>query len=205
VRRYRTIAVYRIRITAAAGALRQARRTRLVTEMDTMKRLVLPLFLLLGACTSTPQRPLPPVIDGRTGETVPGAPQEPGSVDESGEEAVPVPLRPPVSSGGAVVALLDQAENYHRAGDIDNEAATIERALRIDPKNADLWSRLATVRLAQGRAEQAEQMALKSNALVGADRALQARNWRLVARARWAVNDSAGARAAEKKARDLGG
>ena len=167
--------------------------------MVAIKRVVLPLFLLLGACSTTPQRPLPPVVDGRTGETSPGAPSE------SGGEAVPVPVAPRRTSGGAVVALLDQAETYHRSGDIDNEAATIERALRIDPKNAELWNRLATVRLEQGRADQAEQLALKSNALAGGDRALQARNWRLVARARWAGNDSAGARAAEKKARDLGG
>jgi predicted Zn-dependent protease len=104
-----------------------------------------------------------------------------------------------------VVALLDQAETYHRSGDIDNEAATIERALRIDPKNASLWSRLAAVRLEQGRPGQAEQLALKSNALAGEDTVLQARNWRLVARARWSVNDGSGARAAEKKAGDLGG
>jgi len=165
-----------------------------------MKRLVVPLCLLLGACSSTPTRPLPPVIDGQTGEPAPGVPYEPP------EQTVPVPLPPASSSsGGAVVALLDQAETYHRSGDIDNEAATIERALRIDPKNASLWSRLAAVRLEQGRPGQAEQLALKSNALAGEDNALQARNWRLVARARWSVNDGNGARAAEKKARDLGG
>ncbi|MFZ0470021.1 MAG: tetratricopeptide repeat protein [Thiogranum sp.] len=164
-----------------------------------MKRMVVPLFLLLGACSSTPTRPLPPVIDGQTGEPAPGVPYEPP------EQTVPVPLPPSSSSGGAVVALLDQAETYHRSGDIDNEAATIERALRIDPKNASLWSRLAAVRLEQGRPGQAEQLALKSNALAGEDTVLQARNWRLVARARWSVNDGSGARAAEKKARDLGG
>jgi type II secretory pathway component HofQ len=104
-----------------------------------------------------------------------------------------------------VVALLDQADSYHRSGDSTNEAASVERALRIDPQNASLWTRLAAVRLDQNRPEQAEQLALKSNALAGGDRALQARNWRLVAQARWALNDSAGARAAEQKARELGG
>lgn len=164
-----------------------------------MKRLFLPLFLLLSACSSTPTRELPPVIDGQTGERIPdvspGVPEAP----------VAVPVPPTSTSSGAVVALLDRADDYRRTGDINSEAATIERALRIDPKNARLWSRLAAVRLEQGRPAQAEQLALKSNALARGNNALQARNWQLVARARWSVNNSAGARAAEQKARDLGG
>lgn len=174
-----------------------------------MKRITLPLFLLLGACSSTPPRHLPPVIEGSTGETVNSEPVEaegPRAYQMAEpDEVVVVPLSPQPSGGGAVVALLDQAETYHRSGDSGNEAATIERALRIEPNNAGLWSRLAAVRLEQGRPQQAEQLALKSNALAGSDRGLKARNWRLVARARWAVNDGAGARAAESKARDLGG
>ena len=165
-----------------------------------MKRLFLPLFLFLSACSSTPTRELPPVIDGRTGQRVPD--ESPGVPEE---EPIVVPVPPAATSSDAVVALLDQAEDYRRSGDINNEAATIERALRIDSKNAGLWSRLAAVRLDQGRPGQAEQLALKSNALARGDKALQARNWRLVARARWSLNDGAGARAAEQKARDLGG
>ena len=44
-----------------------------------------------------------------------------------------------------------------------------------------------------------------SNALAKGDQRLQATNWRLIARARWALNDSEGARRAERKASDLGG
>ena len=168
-----------------------------------MKRLLVPLFLLLSACSSTPPRTLPPVIDGRTGQPEPAP--APGVPYELPDKPVAVPVPPPASGGSAVVALLDQADDYHRSGDSNNEAATIERALRIDPNNASLWTRLAAVRLDQGRPQQAEQLALKSNALARGDRTLQARNWRLVARARWSQNDSAGARAAEQKARDLGG
>lgn len=168
-----------------------------------MKRLVVPVFLLLGACSSAPTRHPPPVIDGRTGEQVPVTPGMPVPEDSP---VVVTPLPPTAApSGGAVVALLDQAEDYHAAGDINNEAATIERALRIDARNAGLWHRLAAVRLDQGRPQEAEQLALKSNALAGDNRALQVRNWELVARARWSLNDSDGAQKAEQKARDLGG
>jgi tetratricopeptide (TPR) repeat protein len=178
-----------------------------------MKRFIPLLFVFLSACSTTTPRHLPPVVEGSTGKTVEAETTEPDGGPRAytlpaEEEVVAVPLEPPPASpsgGGAVVALLDQAQGYHSAGDIGNEAATIERALRIEPNNAGLWTRLAAVRLEQGRPQQAEQLALKSNALAGDDRALKARNWRLVARARWAVNDSAGARAAEKKARDFGG
>jgi predicted Zn-dependent protease len=167
-----------------------------------MKRLLLPLFLFLSACSSTPPRTLPPVIDGRTGEMV----QEPDSPapPESEPALIPVPQKP-ARSGGAVVALLGQADRYRSSGDSSNEAATIERALRIEPNNARLWSRLSAIRLEQGRPQQTEQLALKSNALATGDRRLQATNWRLIARARWALNDSAGAHRAERKASDLGG
>ncbi len=161
-----------------------------------MKRLVAVFFLLLGACTSAPQRTLPPVVDG---SGTPPADIE-GTVPERVEAPPPAP-----STSGAVIALLERADDHRRAGNRDSEAATIERALRIDPNNARLWSRLAATRLEQGQPQQAEQLALKSNALSGADTRLQAQNWGLVARARWAMNDGAGARAAEKKARALGG
>jgi predicted Zn-dependent protease len=179
-----------------------------------MKRLILFLSVFLSACSTTPQRHLPPVVEGSTGETVESGTAQPNGAAPQAytlpaeQEVVAIPLEPPPASpsgGGAVVALLDQAQGYHRTGDIGNEAATIERALRIEPNNAGLWTRLAAVRLEQGRPQQAEQLALKSNGLAGDNRALKARNWRLVARARWAVNDSAGARAAEQKAREFGG
>jgi predicted Zn-dependent protease len=163
--------------------------------MVAMKRLTAVLVVLLSACTAVPQRSLPPVVDGS------GAAPEvsEGPSPERGETP------PGPSTGGAVLALLDRADDYRSAGDRAGEAATIERALRIDPRNADLWHRLAATRLEQGQPQQAEQLALKSNALSTGNTVLQQRNWRLVAKARWTMNDAAGARAAEKKARALGG
>ncbi|MFQ5645007.1 MAG: tetratricopeptide repeat protein [Thiogranum sp.] len=166
-----------------------------------MKRLTLVLVVLLSACSTAPQRPMPPVVDGsRSG--VPGVPA-PVPVPEQQPGRVEVP--PAVAGGGAVVALLDRADDYRRSGDISNEAATIERALRIDPGNARLWHRLAEARLDQGQPRQAEQLALKSNSLSAGDTRLQASNWQLVAKARWSMDDSAGARAAEQRARKLAG
>jgi thioredoxin-like negative regulator of GroEL len=164
-----------------------------------MKRLIFLLFMLLSACSTVPPRSLPPVVDG----TQPRSTEAEAADSVEIPDRVEVPVPAPAPSGGAVVALLDRADAYHQSGDIGSEAATVERALRIDPGNGRLWNRLAAIRLEQGQPRQAEQLALKSNALSRGDTRLQAQNWRLVAKARWSMNDSAGARVAEKKAREL--
>lgn len=165
-----------------------------------MKKLLLPVVLLISACSTAPLRTIPPpVVDDSAAQTQPvpgGYPQQP----LPGRSEAPAPR---ASTSGAVVALLDRADAYRSSGDSDNEAAAIERALRIDPNNARLWSRLASVRLDQEQPGQAEQLAMKSNALAGADNRLQAHNWRLIAAARRVMKNSAGAREAERKAAAL--
>ena len=52
------------------------------------------------------------------------------------------------------------------------------------------------MRLKQGDYAQAESVAARSNSWAGGDNALRAENWRLIARAREARGDAAGARAA---------
>jgi tetratricopeptide (TPR) repeat protein len=108
------------------------------------------------------------------------------------------------SSSSAVLALLDSAGEQARTGRWDASAATLERALRIEPENPVIWHNLAGVRLQQGRADQAEGFAAKSNTLAGLDRELQVRNWRIIADARRARGDSAGAHEASDRAAALG-
>mgnify|MGYP001819774980 FL=1 len=104
----------------------------------------------------------------------------------------------------AVVALLQQAERQANDGDLESAAASLERAIRIDPRNAVLWYHLATVRLSQGEPAQAEQLASKSNSLAPGNYAQQSRNWLLIAQARRQLNNVSGAAAAERRARELG-
>ena len=104
----------------------------------------------------------------------------------------------------AVIALLKQAERQANDGDLESAAASLERAIRIDPRNAVLWHHLATVRLSQGEPMQAEQLASKSNSLAPGNYAQQSRNWLLIAQARRQLNNAAGAAAAERRARELG-
>jgi Flp pilus assembly protein TadD len=79
---------------------------------------------------------------------------------------------------------MDTARADAGAGRYASAAASIERALRIEPRNARLWHELARVRLQQGEFDQAENVAARSNAWAGGDHALRAENWRLIAEAR---------------------
>ena len=114
-------------------------------------------------------------------------------------------LAPPVSAprqstSPAVVALRDTADEAERAGRTDRAAASLERALRIEPNNAELWHRMARIRLTEQRWVQAEALAAKSNRLAGANRSLRRRNLALIADARRARGDRAGAASASREA-----
>ena len=84
----------------------------------------------------------------------------------------------------AVMALLDTAGQQSRAGKLDTAAATLERALRLEPRNPELWTRLAEVRIQQGEYEQAASLAAKSNNLAGSNAALISRNQGIIEQAR---------------------
>ena len=103
-------------------------------------------------------------------------------------------------SNPAVVALWDNAGQYATAGELERAAASLERALRIEPQNAGLWHDLAALRLEQRQYDQAESLAAKSNALAAGDDRLRALNWRLIAQARRGRGASESADAAEAQA-----
>jgi predicted Zn-dependent protease len=158
------------------------------------------LLFVQGCSTSPPQVYPPPVVE--QGGTVPHAPAQPatpGGIPPQPATSHATPTSPPV------VALLGQAEKQANSGDLDAAAASLERAIRIEPRNPLLWYHLATVRLAQQEAAQAEQLAVKSNSLAAGNRLQQSRNWRLIAKARQALGDRTGAQAAERRARELEG
>ncbi len=86
---------------------------------------------------------------------------------------------PQVSSkptSGTVLALLSQAKEQEKAGNPEKAAAVLERALRIEPKNPQLWYRLALLRLEQGQLDLAKSLAAKSSALAQGDADLQMKN-----------------------------
>ena len=117
------------------------------------------------------------------------------------EPAAPVQSMP--VHGKAVTALLASAKQKADSGDYSAAVSAVERALRIEPRNAYIWNRLANLRLRQGRYNQAADLADKSTALAGADDQLKRDNWSLIGQAKRKGGDIQGATAAERKARML--
>ncbi|MFH1215033.1 MAG: tetratricopeptide repeat protein [Pseudomonadota bacterium] len=100
---------------------------------------------------------------------------------------------------GAAAGLLAEADRALGAGDFNRAELQMERALRVEPRNARVWHTMAQVRYGQGNYGQAVQFCLKSNSLAGQDRALKKRNWSLMAQAYSGLSDSAGAEEARRR------
>jgi Tfp pilus assembly protein PilF len=96
---------------------------------------------------------------------------------------------------------MDQARTEASAGRLGNAAASMERAIRLEPKNPRLWQELARLRLNQRDYAQAEHVAMRSNTLTRGDYAMRAQNWDIIAQAREARGDLAGARSARELAK----
>jgi Tfp pilus assembly protein PilF len=100
----------------------------------------------------------------------------------------------------AVAGLMESARADAAAGRLANAAASLERALRLEPRNPRLWHELARVRLRQGDFAQAESLAARSSTWAASDTALRAENWRVIAQAREGMGDGRGAQAARDNA-----
>jgi tetratricopeptide (TPR) repeat protein len=83
----------------------------------------------------------------------------------------------------AVSSLEAQSEQLLAQGKTDQAFAIAERAIRIDPSNANIWNLLARIQLGQGNYSQAEQLSRKSNYFAKNNKRLQAENWRIIAMA----------------------
>ncbi|HEY7238405.1 MAG TPA: tetratricopeptide repeat protein [Burkholderiales bacterium] len=145
-------------------------------------RFLTALLVFLAGCAAAPEAP-------PGGTTPPTA--EPGPPPAARTENV------------AVAGLMESARADAAAGKLSTAAASIERALRIEPRNPRLWQELARVRLQQEQYPAAENMARRSNSFAGSDTALRAENWRLIAQALEARGDADGARAARESAEKL--
>ncbi|HUP92117.1 MAG TPA: tetratricopeptide repeat protein [Solimonas sp.] len=182
---------------------------------------VLLLALVLGACASqhgTHERPgwpypEPPIIDQgqrqSRPETVPdnspGVPQplppeQGGVAPDSGRRAAPnFPRTAEAISGSAVASLIRQAQAHRAAGQPAQAAASLERALRIEPRNYFVWAALAQTHLDQRNYDQAESVALKSNSLARGNVYVEQENWKTIAAARRALGNAEGAQQAQAR------
>lgn len=149
------------------------------------------LLLILSACATTSRVDVPSqdpadvedraVVDG---EVLP-------LPDQGVVTAEPLSGEPPISP--VVKRLMASARSQSDQGNLDGAAGSLERALRIEPRNAMLWGRLADVRYAQQAWRKAIQLAAKSNTLAGSNQDLRRRNWYLMANAYQVLGDDTSA------------
>ncbi len=138
--------------------------------------------------------PVNPPVATNDPQSPPAAPEQPNE---------PAATNGAREGNQAVVALLDSAADFVADQEWDRAGAALERALRIEPSNAGIWHDLAQIRLQQRDYEQAASLAAKSNTLARDNTFIQVRNWRLIAVARRAQGDEAGADAADAQALTL--
>jgi predicted Zn-dependent protease len=150
-------------------------------------------MLLLSACVTSPQSGAP--VESRDGSL-------PAENVAQNRQELAIAERP-----AAVRRLIRSAEVQSGSGRYNVAASTLERALRISPKDPLVWQRLAQVRLKQGQWGLAVQMASKSNSLAVGDldklRSLRRDNWDIIAQAQQSQGNSRAARQARQRARAL--
>ena len=159
-----------------------------------------------GATTSAPISTTPitpgPITPGPV-ETSPinqgsySMPSTPSSIPSSGSGG----LAADEQLDGPVLALLTTAQQQQASGDLNGASSSLERAQRVAPREPQVLYRLAQVRMAQGDAPQAEQLARRGLTFTSGRPALQASLWELIAQAREKQGDSAGAALARQKAK----
>ncbi len=134
---------------------------------------LLPL-LIIQACVATkpPQK---------------AKPYHPPSTHKTSTQKTTVPPVVPTTitptKNPTVQNIQAQATQLKNKGQLESAAQTLERGLRIAPKNASLWSQLADVRLQQQQYGQAQSMAQKSNNLAGANASLIQKNQSIIMKA----------------------
>ncbi len=105
--------------------------------------------------------------------------------------------RAPSQSNSASTTLIETASRQYENGQLDQAAATLERALHIQPNNPATLHYLGVLRLQQGQYQQAETLAARSNMRVGRNVELRNRNFQLIQAAQQAKASSTSPNAKE--------
>lgn len=90
----------------------------------------------------------------------------------------------------AVISLLEEANRLQSAGDLPGASASLERAIRIAPRDARLRERLGWLRLSQNDPFQAKALARMAVAYSSGNPELQASAWELIAASEAAIGNT---------------
>ena len=121
---------------------------------------LLPLILLQACASSQPRKV------GRSPSHA--TPDQPAAKSRA--------VSPSQTGSPTTQKIINQATELTNQGQLEAAAQTLERGLRIAPKDATLWSRLAAIRLQQKQYDQAQSMAQKSNTLAGTNMTIIQKN-----------------------------
>jgi Tfp pilus assembly protein PilF len=140
-------------------------------------------LLVLSACTLPQPYRVPSPTTVPPTSPAGGSPSTTTPAPEAIPEPTPLPApvvkEPTLSSASR--ALVAQAQSQAAAKNFPVAAASIERALRIEPDNPLLWIELGKVRQEEGNYVQAENMARKALSMsINAPRT-QSTAWKLIA------------------------
>lgn len=87
----------------------------------------------------------------------------------------------PATLSPASTALVSQAQAQRKRGDLPGAAVSLERALRIEPRNPLLWVEMGRLRMDQRNFAQAEAMGRKALSMSIGDNRTQSQAWLLIA------------------------
>jgi len=171
------------------------------------------LLAVVSGCAAPPfqnEPPAPPAPQpsGR-GPTLPTVPPPGSSTEPVIEAPAPPPLpkpRPkvaPATLSPASQALVTQAQAQRKRGDLPGATVSLERALRIEPRNPLLWIEMGRLRMDQRNYLQAEAMARKALSMAIGDERSQSQAWMLVADSLRARGRNAEAQEAIERSKDL--
>jgi len=80
-----------------------------------------------------------------------------------------------------IKSLLKQSDEQYLNQNLTGALATLERAVRINPRHGEVWSRMAKIYFQQGNLEQAKQHAKRSNSVLKKHSPLKDFNDRIIA------------------------
>ena len=153
---------------------------------------ILAAALLLSACAGW----TPPAEVEERGQPAPDVEtrvREPARQDSAGVQVFPL-------QNPAVKELLADAGQAETAGDYNQAAVLLERALRIQPRDPEILQNMAEVQLQVKDYEQALNFAVRSYDAGPRVGEICSRNWRTISVAREQLGDHTGSRQAEERA-----
>lgn len=132
---------------------------------------LLPLLIIQACASSTPPQQARPYHPPQTRQS---------DTRKTSIPTVPTAQVVTPSTNPTVQNIKNQAIQLRNKGQLEAAAQTLERGLRIAPKDASLWSQLASVRLKQRQYGQAQSLAHKSNTLARGNRSLIQKNQNII-------------------------